>query len=411
MSNTPASAIHEQWTLIRGASQLLTLRGASGPRRGFAMSDLNVIPDGAVLVRGAVIEEVGTSRRIENLATARSAREIDVTGKVVMPSFADPDIALVAPAPPRRSDGSAEEADVRRMSRRRVEAEATSVASDLVRYGVLTAGAHSLFAPDLQSAVKVLRAHSALQGKPLRVRSIYSVPSAPGGEDGSRHERICVKWLPSIARKHLSSLVEIAASTKGIEKSRSLAVAAAAAGQNIRLRVSGRTTGEVLELAYSAGAISLVGPIPSPGTMLSSVAVYRALADIGCVYIIQTARVLSGDYISKRNAIDDGVPVALASGHGNGGLASINPQFLLHMACKYLGLTVEEAIVAATYNSLCSLRLSHVSGSLEPGKAADLCVMDVGDYHELARRVGHHDTYLVMRAGKIVYRRPHITLE
>jgi imidazolonepropionase len=81
------------------------------------------------------------------------------------------------------------------------------------------------------------------------------------------------------------------------------------------------------------------------------------------------------------------------------------------MACQSLGLTIEEAIVAVTYNAVCSLRLSHVTGSLEPGKSADICVVDVDDYRELARRAGHHDAHLVMRAGKIVYRRPSLTTE
>ena len=74
-------------------------------------------------------------------------------------------------------------------------------------------------------------------------------------------------------------------------------------------------------------------------------------------------------------------------------------------------MTVEEAIVAATYNAACSLRLSHVTGSLAPGKSADICVMDVDDYRELPRRAGHHDLSVVMRAGKIVYRRPNLTLD
>jgi len=101
----------------------------------------------------------------------------------------------------------------------------------------------------------------------------------------------------------------------------------------------------------------------------------------------------------------------MASGYERDGTASMNPQYLLYMACRYLGLTIEEAIVATTYNAACSLRLSHVTGSLGCGKSADICVMDVDDYHELARRPGHHDISMVMRAGKIVYRRPHLTLD
>jgi imidazolonepropionase len=45
-----------------------------------------------------------------------------------------------------------------------------------------------------------------------------------------------------------------------------------------------------------------------------------------------------------------------------------------------------------------------VAGSLEPGKTADLVVLEVPDYRELPRRAGHHDVSLVMRAGQPVFR-------
>ena len=74
-------------------------------------------------------------------------------------------------------------------------------------------------------------------------------------------------------------------------------------------------------------------------------------------------------------------------------------------------MTVQEAIVASTYNAACSLRMSHVTGSLEPGKAADLLVMDVTDYRDLVQRVGHNDVQMAIRAGHAVYRRGSLTAD
>jgi imidazolonepropionase len=74
-------------------------------------------------------------------------------------------------------------------------------------------------------------------------------------------------------------------------------------------------------------------------------------------------------------------------------------------------MTPGEAIVAATYNAACSLRLSHVTGSLEPGKAADLLIMDVPDYRELFHRVAHNDVLLAMKSGNTIYRRGVLTLD
>ena len=63
-------------TLIRGARQLLTLRGDSGPRRGAALRELGIVANGAVLIKDGFIVDAGPARRIEKLPEARRAREI-----------------------------------------------------------------------------------------------------------------------------------------------------------------------------------------------------------------------------------------------------------------------------------------------------------------------------------------------
>jgi imidazolonepropionase len=77
----------------------------------------------------------------------------------------------------------------------------------------------------------------------------------------------------------------------------------------------------------------------------------------------------------------------------------------LHLACRQLGMTIEEAITALTWNAACSLRMATVAGSLEPGKQADLVMIDAGDYRELADRPGHNDIHMVLRGGRPIYRR------
>src|SRR3954468_15502270 len=85
--------------LVRGARQLLTLHGPSGPRRGPALNNLGLIEDGAVVVVNGIISSVGPSRRVENLAEARSAMEIQATGRVVMPGFVDSHAHLISGSP------------------------------------------------------------------------------------------------------------------------------------------------------------------------------------------------------------------------------------------------------------------------------------------------------------------------
>jgi len=50
--------------LIRGARQLITLRGPSGPRCGAALGELGLIHDGSLLIRDGEVVEVGPTRRV-----------------------------------------------------------------------------------------------------------------------------------------------------------------------------------------------------------------------------------------------------------------------------------------------------------------------------------------------------------
>ena len=79
----------EQTILIRGARQLLTLRGPAEIRRGALLQDLGIIVDGAALIQGGKILAVGPSRRIENLREAKSAFEIRANGCLIMPGMVD----------------------------------------------------------------------------------------------------------------------------------------------------------------------------------------------------------------------------------------------------------------------------------------------------------------------------------
>ena len=55
----------------------------------------------------------------------------------------------------------------------------------------------------------------------------------------------------------------------------------------------------------------------------------------------------------------------------------------MHLACVNLRMTMEESLVAATINAAASLGRAHSHGSLEPGKVADMLVIDAPRYMAL----------------------------
>ncbi len=355
------------------------------------MADLGIVPNGAVLIRNRNVEDVGPARRVENLAGAKHARLIDATGKVVMPAFVDADMALVAPVV---ENGIHDECQaLRLMSRQRVQARAAATAAEWARYGCVTVGAYTPCAADMRNIGKVLRTYRALEGRPLRIRSIFS----PGPES----EALTAKWLAAVFEKKLAPVLELCPGQFPEPALRNVAIAAAQLGYAIRLRSAGPLSPDDLQFALSAGAIAIVGPPDSHGEFGAH------LAASGCVRVISASEAFDDPAraaADTRKAIDEGAAIAIASSYRAAGTSSFNMQFLLHLALNRLGLTAEEAITATTWNAACSLRLSHVTGSLEPGKSADLVVMEVPDYRDLPRRAGHHDASLVMRAGNVLFR-------
>ena len=77
--------------LIHSASQLLTL--TPNPQRGHALGELGIINNGAVLVRGELIEAVGCTPDL--LAAYPDEPRLDAGGCVLMPGFVDAHTHLV----------------------------------------------------------------------------------------------------------------------------------------------------------------------------------------------------------------------------------------------------------------------------------------------------------------------------
>ena len=79
-------------------------------------------------------------------------------------------------------------------------------------------------------------------------------------------------------------------------------------------------------------------------------------------------------------------------------------QAVVALACSRMGLTAAEAIAAATINGAYALGCADRVGSLEPGKSADLLLLEVSDYRELARQFGANLVRLTMKRGKPIYK-------
>jgi imidazolonepropionase len=103
-----------------------------------------------------------------------------------------------------------------------------------------------------------------------------------------------------------------------------------------------------------------------------------------------------------RTLIDSGGALALASDCNPGTSVCESLPLLLALGCRFLRLQPHEAINAATINAAHALGLGDRVGSLEPGKQADLILLDLADERELAYRFGPNPVRYVWKRGQLV---------
>ena len=382
--------------MIRGARQLLTLRGPKEPRHRESLNDLGMIQDGSLLIRDGIVEEVGTTRRVENLACARHAMEINAAGRVVMPGFVDCHTHLVFP-PFGGSDADDDTAArlVCSNTEQRLETRARSHVEAKTGCGA-----------DESAEIKILRVLSALKRDPLDVITTFllRLPSNGCGGEARRQaiEAVFTELLPRIRRRRLARFADLVWDSddaspecfaRYLRLARSLGFACKIHAEQQSPAAAIATAVEQLvvsidhlEHATAADALPLGGS-PTMVTLLPAVSLENG-----------------GRCAPARALIDSGAAIALATNFNPRHTPMPSMQAVVALACSMMGLTAAEAIAAATINGAHALGCADRVGSLEPGKSADLLLLEVSDYRELARQFGANLVRLTMKRGKPIYK-------
>ena len=102
----------------------------------------------------------------------------------------------------------------------------------------------------------------------------------------------------------------------------------------------------------------------------------------GCSYSLRSP------YPSARRFIDRGLHVALATDFNPGTSYCENMQMMMGLAMSAMGMSLEEALTAATINGARALALQDSIGSIEVGKLCELAFWSIRDFHEIGYHFG-----------------------
>jgi len=77
---------------------------------------------------------------------------------------------------------------------------------------------------------------------------------------------------------------------------------------------------------------------------------------------------------------------------------------VLSLACTHMRMSPAEAISAATINGACAVRRAESVGSLEPGKQADVILLNANDCREIPYWFGVNLVDVTIKRGVVVYK-------
>ena len=409
--------------VVINCSQLVTLAGPARPRVGPEMRELSIIADGAMLVGGGRITQVGRREEIEPLIGV-DCEVVDAGGRVVLPGFVD---AHTHPVFAGMRAGEFEERasgvtyqeiaargggiqatvrTTREASLDELVAAGKRYADWFLRTGTTTVEAKSGYGLTLEDELKILRAIKRVDSEnPLRY-----VPTFLGAHDippeyKSRREQyvslLIDEMLPQVAAEKLAEYCDVFCEEKVFttDEARKILSAARSHGLGLRMHADQLALSGGAKLAAELGTVTAdhLEHTDAEGiAALQSAGVQPVLLP-GSVYALGSSR-----YPAAREMIAAGLAVVLATDFNPGSSPTPSMTMILSLASTHLKMTPAESITAATINAAYTLNRGGTIGSLEPGKFADFVIHDCADYRELAYFFGIEHAWQVYAGGQQV---------
>ncbi len=412
--------------ILHNASQLLTLSG--GPQRGSKLGSLGLIEQGAVAIQGERILAVGQSDEL--LRAYPGAARYDAGKNVVMPGFVDPHTHLVW------AGDRADEFTLRLQGKSYMEilamgggilstVRATRTASleELVAqsrprawaafaHGTTTLEVKTGYGLTLESEIKQLQAILALNAEgPLELvptfLGAHAVPQEFQGRTDAYVDLVCDEMLPGIhawwqseASGQPLPFVDVFCEQGAFDVAQSRQILERALALGFPLKIHA----DEFENLGGAALAAELGAASADHLVKTSPEDIHALGNSGTVAVALPGTPFGlneADYTPARALLASGALLALATDTNPGTAWCESLQFMLALACRKMGLTPDQAIAAATINGAAAVNRQNAIGSIEPGKQADLLILDVNNYRHLGYRFGTNLVSTVIKRGRI----------
>ena len=378
--------------VLANIGQLATCRAEGG------QGEIHVIPQAALVWDEKGIVWLGPENKLP--AQYHTAERVDAGGRLVVPGLIDCHTHLAfagwrADEFAQRSQGRSYLEIARagggiastvRQTRAASEDElferATGFLEEMLALGVTTVECKSGYGLNEETELKLLRVYRRLrQEQPVRLvptfLGAHMVPPEFRNDREGYLGLLTERLIPRVGVDKLANFCDVFVeeSAFSVKEARRILRAGQHAGLGSKLHVDQLTDGGGAELAAEVGAVS------ADHLECTSERGIAALREAGVVAVSLplAALYLRQEPMPARRLIDSGVAVAVATDFNPGTAPSYHLPLALTLACTLQRMTPAEALKGATVYAARAVGLEAEIGSLEPGKRADLAVIDAPD--------------------------------
>ena len=386
-------------TLILNIKQLVQTE--LSPRKWVAgkdMARLGILENAYLLVEEDKIAGFGKMEDLDREAVYAGGdivKEIDATGRLVMPSYCDSHNHLVYAGSreieyidkirglsyeeiAKRGGGILNSCErIRKASEEELFDAAYDRIQEIAGFGTGAVEIKSGYGLDTESELKMLRVIRRLKAEtPLLIKSTFlgahAVPLEYKGRQTEYVDLIINEMIPMVAAEELADYIDVFCD-KGfftVEDTDRMLNAGMKYGLRAKIHAN--------ELDYSGGV--------QVGVKYNAISVDHLECmgeeEIACLLESETmptvlpgaAFFLNMPYSPVRKMIQAGLPVALASDYNPGSSPSGNMKFIMSLGCINYKMLPEEVINATTLNSAYAMGVEEEAGSIAVGKLANFYI-------------------------------------
>jgi imidazolonepropionase len=406
-------------------ANIYTLSNSSKkPKIQDEINELSILESSAIAVDSGAIKDIGKTEVLLKKYKSVAKEIVDVKGRALLPGFVDPHTHSVFLGT-RENEfklrlegktyieilqaGKGILSTVEKIRKASVEEIATDLskrARTFFQYGTTTFEAKSGYGLDFENEIKMLRAIKMVndEGDAQIIPTFLGAHALPKEYQGNPQKYVDLlinEMLPYIAQNKLADFVDVFCEEDVFSPAETERILLAGIELGLKAKIHSDEVKAIgcSELAGKLRLISCDHLLKVTDSGLRALKKGKSIATL----LPGTAFSLREKYAPAREIINFGIPVAIATDCNPGSSYTESMPMIITFAVINMGMSVNEAISAATINAAHAVQKQDQIGSIEISKQADFIILKENSHIFIPYHYGVNPVWCTYKKGKRVY--------